>query len=208
MGLELFHGEYGNYYGNTYDSSNPLNMDQMKLNAHYIYDYFRNRAYTKNAICGMLGNMQSESTINPGRWQSDRVGGDPSGHGYGLVQWTPYTKYTTWIGVNNHPETMNHNLDRIVFEVDKGIQWISTDTYNFSFADFVKSSETPEYLALAFLACYERPADPNQPIRATQARFWWDYLTDTPPTPPTPPVRVKNTKKWLISNQIKINIIR
>ncbi|MBQ2175007.1 MAG: peptidoglycan-binding protein, partial [Alphaproteobacteria bacterium] len=57
-----------------------------------------------------------------------------------------------------------------------------------------RSTATPEYLALAFLACYERPSDPNQPIRATQARFWWDYLTDVPPTPPTPPVRVQNTK--------------
>ena len=206
MGIELRRGEYGNYYTNSYDSSNALNMDQMKLNAGYIYDYLRNKSYTKNAICGMLGNMQSESTINPGRWQGDRVGGNPSGHGYGLVQWTPYTKYTDWIGVNNHPEDMNHNLERICYEVDQGIQWIATGTYNFSFYNFTRSSETPEYLALAFLACYERPADPNQPIRATQARFWWDYLTDEPPTPPTPPVRVQNTKKWLISNQFKINI--
>lgn len=208
MGLELRSGEYGNYYGNTYNSSNALTLDQMKLNAHYIYDYFRNQAYTKNAICAMLGNMQTESTINPGRWQSDRVGGDPSGHGYGLVQWTPYTKYTTWVGTSKDPSTMNNNLDRIVFEVNKGIQWISTSTYNFSFYDFTRSLETPEYLAMAFLACYERPADPDQPGRATQARFWWNYLEDTPPVPPTPPVRVRNTKKWLMSNQFKINIIR
>lgn len=206
IGIELRSGEYGNYYTNSYDSSNALNMDQMKLNAYYIYDYLRNKSFTKNAICGMLGNMQTESTINPGRWQGDRVGGEPSGHGYGLVQWTPYTKYTTWIGVNNHPEDMNHNLERILFEVDKGIQWIATSTYNFSFYNFTRSTETPEYLALAFLACYERPADPNQPQRATQARFWWEYLSDEPPTPPTPPVRVQNTKKWLMSNQFKINI--
>lgn len=206
IGIELRSGEYGNYYTNSYDSSNALDMDQMKLNAYYIYDYLRNKSFTKNAICGMLGNMQTESTINPGRWQGDRVGGEPSGHGYGLVQWTPYTKYTNWIGVNNHPEDMNHNLERICYEVDQGIQWIATNTYNFSFYNFTRSTETPEYLALAFLACYERPADPNQPIRATQARFWWNYLTDEPPTPPTPPVRVQNTKKWLMSNQFKINI--
>lgn len=65
MGLELRTGNYGQYYGNTYDSSNPLNMEQMKLNATYIANALRQRGWTLNAICGMLGNMQSESTINP-----------------------------------------------------------------------------------------------------------------------------------------------
>ena len=52
--------------------------------------------------------MQSESSINPGRWESDRVGGNPDAHGYGLVQWTPYTKYTNW--VSGDPSTMDNNI--------------------------------------------------------------------------------------------------
>ena len=51
-----------------------MNMDEMKINAIYIYSALSDAGWTLNAIAGILGNMQSESAINPGRWQSDRVG--------------------------------------------------------------------------------------------------------------------------------------
>lgn len=38
--------------------------------------------------------MQSESGIIADRWESDRVGN--MNGGYGLVQWTPATKYIDW----------------------------------------------------------------------------------------------------------------
>jgi hypothetical protein len=56
---------YGNYYGNTFDSSEPLGSDEMDLNAEYICRYLLAEGWTLNAICGMLGNMQAESSINP-----------------------------------------------------------------------------------------------------------------------------------------------
>ena len=65
MGLELRTGQFGNYWGNTYDSSNPLTYEQMKINATYISNYLLSKGWTLNAISGMLGNMQSESAINP-----------------------------------------------------------------------------------------------------------------------------------------------
>ena len=51
--------------GNDYNSSNALNMSQMKVNATYIWNYLREQGWTLNAVAGMLGNMQSESSINP-----------------------------------------------------------------------------------------------------------------------------------------------
>ena len=96
MALILRQGIFGDYYGNTYDSSNSLSQSQMEINATYIYSYLKHKGWTINAISALLGNMQAESSINPGRWQSDRVGGDSDSHGYSLVQWTPYTKYTNW----------------------------------------------------------------------------------------------------------------
>lgn len=65
MGLEQRTGTYGTYWGNTYDSSNSLTMAQMQVNALYLYSALSNAGWTLNAICGMLGNMQSESAINP-----------------------------------------------------------------------------------------------------------------------------------------------
>lgn len=164
MGLEQRTGLYGTYWGNTYNSSNALTMEQMKVNASYIARYLQGQGWTINAIAGMLGNMQSESSINPGRWQSDIVApSDPTYAGYGLVQWTPYTKYTNW--VTGDPSTMDNNISRILYEVQNNIQWIATTTYNFSFSEFTHSTDSAYNLAMAFLANYERPSDPNQPTR-------------------------------------------
>lgn len=178
MGLELRTGTYGTYWGNTYDSSNALTTSQMEINAQYIWNALASQGWTLNAVCGMLGNMQSESSINPGRWQSDRVGGSAEGHGYGLVQWTPYTKYTNW--VSGDPSTMDNNISRILYEVQNNLQWIATASYNYSFLDFTHSNDSPYNLAMAFLANYERPADPNQPSRGTQAQNWYNYLAQVP----------------------------
>lgn len=144
--------------------------------------------------------MQSESAINPGRWEGNRVEGDPTNHGYGLVQWTPYTKYTNW--VSGDPSTMDNNLSRIIYEVENNLQWIATSTYNYSFREFTKSTESPYNLALAFLANYERPADPNQPVRGTQAEFWYQFLGGVQPTPIG---KKKKTKfKWVLyANKIR-----
>lgn len=203
MGVSLRSGQYGNYYGNDYNSSRALSMSEMETNAEYIFKGLSNKGFTKNAICGMLGNMQTESTLNPGRWESDRVGGTATGHGYGLVQWTPYTKYTNWC--SSDPSIMDNNIDRIVFEIENGIQWIKTAAYPLTFWDFAHSNETPEYLAQAFLRNYERPADPNQPERSTQARYWYNYISNITPKP-EPPQRVQNTRKWLMARTFRINI--
>lgn len=65
MSLELRQGTYGNYWGNTFDSSNSLNMEQMQINAVYLYTALTEKGWTLNAIAGILGNMQAESSINP-----------------------------------------------------------------------------------------------------------------------------------------------
>lgn len=63
----------GNFY---------LNMPQMTENAKHIMSYLLDKGWTKNAICGMLGNMQTESTINPGIWQSLIAGNYSGGLGW------------------------------------------------------------------------------------------------------------------------------
>lgn len=65
MALEQRTGTYGQYWGNTYDSSNSLTMAQMQVNAQYIWSALSQAGWTLNAVSGILGNMQSESAINP-----------------------------------------------------------------------------------------------------------------------------------------------
>lgn len=140
-------------------------------NAQYILNYLTSRGWSRNAVCAMLGNMQSESTINPGLWE--RGGGS----GYGLVQWTPSTKYTNWADTNGYDwGDINGQLERIIWEKDNGEQWIATGSYPLSFAEFAVSTDSPYNLALAFIRNYERPADANQPNRGTQAEYWFNNL--------------------------------
>jgi hypothetical protein len=161
------------YSGNRY-----LTQEEMKVNAQYIYDYLSAKGWTKNAISGMLGNMETESTINPAIWEN--LNSNDSTKGFGLVQWTPSTKYTGWCTTNNLIYTeMDSNLKRILYEVENGLQWGNDSDGNkppYTFQQFTKSTEDPYTLAMNFLWYYERPLVKNQPSRGTQAEKWFTFL--------------------------------
>lgn len=201
---------WGAYYGSEYSESSALTTAEMQVNATYLYNvlttYF---GWSTNAVAAILGNMQAESSINPGRWQSDIVG-NTSG-GYGLVQWTPATKYfemVQYFVVPDDPSAMDSNIDMIAFEVLNGLQWISTDAYPLSFSEFTTSEESPSYLAKAFLLNYERPADQSESVqeyRASLAETWYQYITSgASPDIPEPDAPVKKKKsgyKFILFNQ-------
>jgi len=175
--------------GNRY-----LSLDEMKVNARYIYSYLRSKGWTLNAVAGMLGNMQEESTINPAIWQNLDEGN--TSLGYGLVQWTPATKLFEWAESENmNYANINTQLERILWELENGEQYYKTDSYPESFREFSQSNKSPEYLALAFLYNYERAGSPDPAERQQNARFWYDYLSEyTPDTPsePTTPTKRKS----------------
>jgi hypothetical protein len=182
------------YSGNRY-----LSTDEMTVNAQYILDYLTPKGWTKNAICGMLGNMQSESTINPAIWQSLDSGNLDGG--FGLVQWTPASKYIDWANANGLPyEEMDSNLARILYEVENNIQWING---NMTFKEFTTSTDTPYNLAMNFLSSYERPANPDQPNRGNQAQYWFDNLDGNGSVTPTPTPSANDVYiKMLLSDTI------
>jgi len=159
----------------TYSGNRFLNRKEMTVNAQYIMNYLTGKGWTKNAVAGMLGNMETESTINPGIWQSLQSG-NLSG-GYGLVQWTPATKYINWAKANGLDYTkIDSQLKRIIYEVNNNVQWINIQS-GMTFKQFTKSTESAYQLGMYFLSDYERPAESNQPARGTQAEYWFDTLT-------------------------------
>lgn len=174
-------GTYGVYYGSLFTESESLTQSEMEINAQYIFSFFKNKGWSNNAIAGILGNMQAESSLNPGRWQSEDIG-NTSG-GYGLVQWTPASKYLEW--VSGDASTMDNNLSRIIYEIENGLQWIPTDEYPLSFASFTTSTETPSYLASAFLKCYERAGVEVEATRQANANEWYAFLTGKTPSNPS-----------------------
>ena len=159
----------------TITSNAYLTKEEMYYNARYIYQQLTGYGWTPNAIAGVLGNMEEESTINAGIWQSLKEN-NLSG-GFGLVQWTPATKLIEWCNENGlEYASIDSQLKRLEYERKTGIQYYKTSAYPITFHQFVSSTQTPEYLALAFVANYERPANSNQPERATKARYWYDLM--------------------------------
>ena len=159
-----------------------VQIDNMRL----VLQYFLAKGWTRNSICGMLGNMMVESTVNPWLFQHNSLDwSDPAAiladsGGMGLTQWTPCRKYYQWaIDSNLDPESGNTMCDRIYYEYQNNLQW-SMDNYGqHTWEDFVTSTETPEILARVFLWAYERPADPDLAQRQANARWCFDNLRAT-----------------------------
>lgn len=170
--------------GNRY-----LSISEMQNNVDILHYFFRSAGWTDNAIAAMLGNMQSESTINPGIWEElTPPSPGQTKVGYGLVQWTPYTNYSEWAG-DGWQDNGQKEMERIIYELNNGLQWISTDAYPMTFEDFTLSQETPSKLAQVWLYNYERPTVKPQPIRSTRANYWYEYITgQAPPTPSDIPI--------------------
>lgn len=157
--------------GNRY-----LSQSEMENNATIIWNYLGSKGWSLNAVSAILGNMQSESTINPNIWESLTV--DYS-RGYGLVQWTPATKYIDWAG--SDWENGYRELDRIIYETENAIQWFSNPNAPIinppiSFKEFTTSNEEVGILANYFLWFYEHPAVTIQPNRSEQAIAWFNFL--------------------------------
>lgn len=216
-------GKYGGqYYGSFYNESVTLTDEEMKVNARYLYEVLHFiHGWTMEAVAGLLGNAQHESALNPGRWQSDKVGIMSSG--YGLTQWTPASKYINWCTEKgyNDPSEMDNNIARLMHEVQNGGQYYPKPAYPETFREFIKSTKSPYYLACAFAWNYERSyvvlygseaeKEALRQKRGGSADYWYNYLKDyysgtvppdnpdLPDTPVTPePIITKHKMSLLM----------
>lgn len=165
------------------NNTRPLTEEESKKNWLAFWQFFKSKGWTANAVSGILGNSYYESTVNPNRWEGDIPFAEPvASRGYGLVQWTPWTKIIDWLKEKGYyPDVSKFGqgeCERIQWEMENNQQWIATATYPESFREFSVSTKDPYTLAIEFLANYERPADPNQPQRGDKAREIYDYIKD------------------------------
>lgn len=189
--------------GNRY-----LSESEMQNNSLLIKAYLVSKGWSLNAIAGMLGNMESESTINPGIWQSLNEG-NMSG-GFGLVQWTPATNFTTWATSNGYAIDDGEAQLKWIDEYTTSFgQWIATESYPITFEDFKTSSETPEYLASAFLKNFERAGVEVEEERRSQASKWYSYISNnsTPETPSNPSKSKRKKFNFILFNRQRRTII-
>lgn len=132
-----------------------LSEEQSLQNAQMVANHFAG-SWTPEAISALCGNMRHESSLNPDMYEFGYAWED--NRGYGLVQWTPRTKYEDWANAQGLPfREGDSQLARIDYEQANGIQWIQTSAYPLSFNDFTKSTQDIGYLTEAFTWNYERP---------------------------------------------------
>lgn len=171
-----------------------FSTSQMQNNATEFYNYFTNKGATLEAICGMLGNIQRESTLNPGIKQ-----GSSTSLGWGLIQWTPSAVLTNWCktyGYNWYDGSAQ--CERISCEGDgtKGASgyWLPTSEYAYSWSEFLALTDIAE-ATKAYLYERERAGVVTLSDRLQYASEWYEYFSGTPvpPTPPTPPTPRKRT---------------
>ena len=167
----------GRTYATSYNTdSEPYNPPSSKTAAATeIYNFFKNKGWTKNAICGLLGNIEIETayTLNP---DINAYNGDG---GYGLLQWTPGSKLKNWAESNGlNFKTINTQCRRVIYEYDNNIQFYPSNSCGLSFKQYVKSYNSPDNLAECFMHNYERPnlKYANIAGRRQKAKEWCNYF--------------------------------
>lgn len=197
-------------YTDPLGGSDPGNEKQ-KNNAICLYEFFRPKGWTVNAVAAMCGNFQQESTINPGCLEFPS---DPTRGGYGIAQWTPrtalfdildylYGSHTIWADGDRQQNCVYAEYRKCIGEIPASAPFYAAwndrmnATYNLTFDQWAHSTQDPGYLARHFEWCYERPADVH-PIRATLARAWYEYLSGHPvPPTPSPGGRRRKSPFWI-----------
>ena len=208
--MATFHsdGFYWSHSKFTYGS------EEQHTNVRYITNFFRNQGWTDNAIAGILGNMQSESGINPGAYYGYK---EFSSVSFGIVQWDPTSKYQTWHDDRYSGIIYEHlgcQLNRILYEMESGIQYYKTDEWPYTFREFSKSTLEAGTLAKVFVRNYERPASVlnggtgkqnTYNDRAKQAEHWYTFITGIEGggtvNPPSGGEAESNTTMYCIVNE-------
>ena len=165
------------YNGNSPspDPDVPKPSNSKTAAATEIYNFFKGKGWTKNSICGLLGNIEVETayTFNP---DINAYNGDG---GYGLLQWTPGRKLKDWAesaGLNFR--TINTQCRRVQYEYENGLQFYTSSYCSLKFSQYIKSNNSPDSLAECFMHNYERPnlKYANVATRRQKAIEWCNYF--------------------------------
>ena len=172
-----------------------LTQAQMENNADIIYQYFSSYGVTLECICGMLGNWQKESTLNPGCKQG--LAENDRNIGWGLIQWSPASVLTNWCRQYNYNWYDGYAQCYRVWcegteQLGAGGVWLPDyqHGYTYTWNEFISLTDVNEAV---YAWLYERgrgvPETLDIEHRLLWANQWYEYFTGQPlpPTPPTPP---------------------
>lgn len=157
-------------------------------NASYIYSYLRGKGWSRNAILGLICNTTWESYNNPAFHEQ-------GGTGFGIVQWTPSNRYTTWATQHGYPcgsdcsnpeKYLLGQLEKLIDEYNKGQEFMwgrNSHVYRNRFdgttwETFIHTTNSVAWATEAWMACYERPSYTLHHLddRLSFASFWEQKL--------------------------------
>ncbi|MFA9466995.1 MAG: phage tail tip lysozyme, partial [Velocimicrobium sp.] len=180
-------------YAKASTDKSRLSPEKQVANAQYIYNYLSDnkRGWSKEAICGLLGNMTQESWFNPGVWQDL----NNTSLGYGIVQWDDATKFLDWAGLDasltnkmakkDSKHLMDLELDFLIWSMKPGRgEWLPSKStkygspYQMKYKKFIISTKNAGDLALVFHGSYERSSDDakRKQNRIDFANQWYDLI--------------------------------
>ena len=201
------------------NSPGALTEEQMNNNADICINLLRNMAIDDSTIASLLANWESESGINPGRYE---VGGA----GYGLIQWTPQSVLIDHAGVMGlSPYTDGNVQVQVAIGEVAGNpasinEWYTSEGF---ISPYYNSGATPdmigitgsqflensmgwssEKLVIMYMVGRERPSyNPetnHYQQRIENATKWFAYMGGHPPTPkpdkPVPGWNVSAIIQW------------
>lgn len=164
--------------------------------------YCNNNEY---GVAGLMGNLDAESGLYPNRLQGDIpfsqasidytaqvdsgaiseynfVHNGPNGGGYGLAQWTYYTRKQSLYDMK---QAMNVSIG----SMDLGIaylEWELTNNYS-GVLSAIQNATTIRSASDAVLTGFENPADQSESVKVARAQLGQAiYDTFAGSTPPTP----------------------
>lgn len=140
------------------ENQRSLEDPEMINNAQCMYGFFKAEGWSVNAICALIGNCGYESGCNPNAWQ----GYSPTyayDQGFGIVQWTPWSIITNWLGEHGYSVQQYGNAEctKIIEELNNGEQWYDVG-YGMSFHEWTQSNADIGHLTEVFMRNYLRPA--------------------------------------------------
>lgn len=152
-----------------------------------VYNFLTGKGLTPAQAAGVMGNMIWESSLEPQRLEgiSDRLIAAkdivanliPGLNGWGIVQWTPYTKF-----INNVP---GKDPNLMAVQLDFLWQQLTTDPVEMPALADLKTTTTPDAAAASFKALYERSGIDTSIIQRTiYAIAVYELMVNKTPLPP------------------------
>lgn len=128
-------------------------------NAKCLWSAFKD-LWSKSAIAALCGVCHVESTLNPNLYQMGDV--PDSQKGFGLVQWTPYTNITNWLGSHGYASYTSYGKGEVAKLTEEWSQnatngpWIPTSSYNITFQQWSHMDNSMDYMVMAWMYDYGR----------------------------------------------------